>query len=216
MAAKLIAGTLERGGVLHVFGSGHSHMLGEELFNRRGGLVPVNPIVDRVGGSTENLPGYGKVLLEGHDLRPGEVLVVVSTTGVSVLPIEVALEAKARGLKVVAVTSRAYSRKMRQHHPSAKRLYDVADVVLDNLVPRGDTIAVVPGLPQPVGPSSSILGMALVNAVVVEAIALLAQVGFDPPIQMNREYHGAAEHNAAVRAKYRDRIRATHTAMLFW
>src|SRR5208283_623085 len=108
-AADLLATAIEKGGLVHVFGPGHSHIIAEEAFNRTGGLACINPIVDRTGGRAELVEGYAAAILEGHDLRPGEVLVISSNSGINPLPVEMALLARARGLGVVAITSLAFS-----------------------------------------------------------------------------------------------------------
>lgn len=111
-AADLLAPAIEEGGLVHVFGPGHSHIIAEEAFNRTGGLACINPIVDRTGGRAELVEGYAAAILEGHDLRQGEVMVVSSNSGVNPLPIEMALLARARGLAVVAITSLQFSRSL--------------------------------------------------------------------------------------------------------
>ena len=111
-AADLLAPAIEKGGLVHVFGPGHSHIIAEEAFNRTGGLACINPIVDRTGGRAELVEGYAAAILEGHDLRQGEVMVISSNSGINPLPVEMALLARARGLGVVAITSLAFSRSL--------------------------------------------------------------------------------------------------------
>ncbi len=125
-AAHSVFESLRADGVLHIFGSGHSHALAEEAYHRAGGLVPVNAIQEvfltpltsaGMSGQLERVPGLAKIILDGHDLRPGEVLMVISNSGINAVPIEAALEGKARGLTVIALTSLAHSRDV----PSRKR-----------------------------------------------------------------------------------------------
>ena len=145
-AADLLAPAIEEGGLVHVFGPGHSHIIAEEAFNRTGGLACINPIVDRTGGRAELVEGYAAAILEGHDLRQGEVMVVSSNCGVNPLPIEMALLARARGLAVVAITSLQFSRSLTARHTSGSHLFEVADVVLDNRCPEGDALVGVAGV----------------------------------------------------------------------
>ena len=117
-AADLLAPAIEKGGLVHVFGPGHSHIIAEEAFNRTGGLACINPIVDRTGGRSELVEGYAAAILEGHDLRQGEVMVVSSNSGVNPLPVEMALLAQERGLGVVAITSLQFSQSLMPRHSS--------------------------------------------------------------------------------------------------
>src|ERR671916_1560660 len=140
-AARLLAGSLdgeEPDRMIHVFGCGHSHLMAEEAFWRAGGLVPVHPILDPnlslLGGlrtsPLERLEGYARVLLTGEELRPGEVMVVFSNSGINAVPIEVALVAKEAGLRVVAVTSLAHSKGVEPRHSCGQRLFELADVAI--------------------------------------------------------------------------------------
>ena len=149
-AAELILNSLAEGGTLHVFGSGHAHLFAEELAYRAGGLAPVNPLVDYgytlMGGSAsrstrlERLEGYAIVQMQNYDLRTGEVLLAVSQSGINAGPVEAALFAKERDLHVVAVTSLAHSGNLPSRHSSGKRLFEIADVVIDTHVPMGDAL----------------------------------------------------------------------------
>ena len=134
--APLIGTSIAAGGVVHTFGSGHSELISREIIGRAGGLVCVTGIIDPTGGFIENLPGYGEKLVERYDrqyqLLPGETVIVISNSGKNASPIDVALYAKAKGLTVAALTCVAMSRDTPSQHPSGKRLFEVADHVLDN------------------------------------------------------------------------------------
>ncbi len=116
MAASWIANSLIDGGIVHLFGSGHSHMVAEEVFHRAGSLLPLNPMLDMnltlfglVNATLlERTSGYGKVIVGSHDIRAGEVVIVVSNSGVNPVPIEVALESRGKGARTVAITSAAH------------------------------------------------------------------------------------------------------------
>ncbi len=137
-AAEWITESLEAGGVFHAFGSGHSHIIAIEAHHRAGGLVPMQPINDPAEGKAERLEGYAAILLNQYDVREGEVLLISSNSGINAVPIEMALEAKARGLKVVAITSMAHTQAGSARHSSGKKLYQVADLVIDNCGIMGD------------------------------------------------------------------------------
>jgi len=209
-AAEKVAESLMKGGILHVFGSGHSAMIGKEFVQRAGGLVPVNLIADPTEGMAERVQGYGKVLFERYrkkyGLQAGEVLIVVSTSGRNPLPVEIAMEAKAQGLFTVAITSVEYSRLVPSRHPSGKRLFEIVDLTLDTCVPLGDALIEVPGLGQKAGPASTILGALLANMLVLQVIEEIIKQGGTPPILMSQNLDGADEHNQALEEKYRHRL----------
>lgn len=188
--AGWMADSIAEGGVVHLFGSGHSHMVAEEVFHRAGSLMPLNPMLDvnlTFLGSVnatllERNPGYARVVIGTHDIREGEVVIVISNSGVNPVPIEAVLEAKARGAKTVSITSDRHYAKAPSRHESGKRLADVADITLDTCVPWGDALVRLEGAEQPIGGVSSVAGLALINAVVVETTARLLEKGIDPPV----------------------------------
>ena len=212
--ADLMTQTILQGGMVHVFGAGHSHTLAEEMFARAGGLVPVNPILDpdmtALGGfmkssDLERLEGFGRVIFDHHDARPGEVVIVVSQSGKNAAPVEVALAARERGLGVIGITSLAHSRGVPAEHSSGKKLYEIADVVIDNRVPYGDAaIQIRAGLPR-VAPLSTVACAAICNSLVAETASRLALRGVDPPIWTSGNIPGGREANAAHVQRFRDR-----------
>lgn len=215
-AALAIFESLRTGGVFHVFGSGHSHALAEEAYHRAGGLVPVNAIQEvfltpltppGMSAQLERVTGLAKIILDGHDLRAGEVLMVVSSSGINAVPIEVALEGKARGLTLVALTSLSHSQGVPPRHPGGKRLFEVADVVLDNCGEPGDAAVSYQGLPGRVGPTSLLAGAYIINCLVCRVVELFLAKGLTPPVYLSANLPGGDEHNRALEAKYRGRIR---------
>jgi uncharacterized phosphosugar-binding protein len=215
-AAQALFASLRADGVWHVFGSGHSHALAEEAFHRAGGLVPVNAIQEvfltpltppAVSGQLERVPGVAKVLLDGHDLRPGEVLMVISNSGINAVPVEMALEGKARGLTVMALTALAHSRRMTSRHPSGKRLFEIADIVLDNCGAPGDGAVAYDGMPGWVAPTSLLAGSYIINSLVCRVVELFLADGLAPPVYISANVPEGDEHNHSLEAKYRGRIR---------
>ncbi len=215
-AAGTIADTIAKGGVLHLFGTGHSHMLGEELFYRAGGLVPVNMIFEPglmlhqgAAKSTrlEKLPGYAKLILEEADTRAGEPIIIISNSGINEVPVEMALEAKAQGLVVIALSSLATATAALPRHASGKKLFEVADICLDNCVTPGDAALELPGLAQKVGPVSTLLGGLILNVLIIRVIERLIEAGQVPPVFMSSNLPGGPEHNEKVMARYRQRIK---------
>jgi len=189
-AAQWMADTIERRQVVHLFGSGHSHMIAEEVFHRAGSLIPLNPMLDpnltlfgMVNATLlERTPGYGKVIVGTHDIREGEVVIVASNSGVNPVPIEVVLESKKIGARSVAITSDEYYRDAPSRHESGKRLANVADLTIDTRVPKGDALVPIPGVEIPAGGASTVIGVTIINALVVETAAQLQQRGIKPPL----------------------------------
>ena len=208
--AQIIANSLLQGGVLHVFGCGHSAMVGKEVTHRAGGLVPVNLIPDPTDGLAERVEGYGKVLLDAYarkyGLYPGEVIIVVSTSGRNPVPIEIAMEAKVRGLFTIGIVSLEYAQQSHSRHHSGKRLFEVVDLVLDNCVPPGDAIVEVKELGQKAGASSTIAGALLVNMLMLRVIEEIYRRGGTPPILKSQNLEGADEYNQRLLEAYRGRL----------
>lgn len=190
-AAELIANSIAGGGLLFALGTGHSYYLAGEAFARAGGLWPVQMIacsnLSMVDGSarssrTERLEGYAACILADYDMRAGDVLLAISNSGRNAVPLEACLYARERGLKTIALTNVAHSQAESSRHSSGKRLAEVADIVLDNCGVHGDSAVSLPGLPYAVGPTSTVTGALLVNAMITQVVANLIDRGIEPPI----------------------------------
>ncbi len=190
-AGKVIADAIAQGGTLHIFGTGHSHVLAEELYVRAGGLVHVNAILEPSlmlhedparATELERQEGLAAEILVRHEMRAVDVLIVASNSGRNPVPIEMALLAKERGLVVIALTSLAHSQAVASRHSSGRHLFEVADVVLDNGGDVGDAMLEVEGLPTKACPTSTVIGAAILNAVVAVIIEELLCMGVVPPI----------------------------------
>jgi uncharacterized phosphosugar-binding protein len=213
--AGRIADSIAEGGVLHIFGSGHSHMIAEDTFHRAGGLACINAMLEEslmeinVGRATtlERLSGYGELLLSGYSLKPGEVIVVISNSGINAVPIEIALECKKRGLYVVALTNMDHTLKVESRHSGKKRLYEVVDEVLDNCGVVGDATIQLEGLPHKVGPTSTISGIIIIQDLINEIIIDLLQRGITPPVFISANCDGGDEQNRSLEERYRKRVR---------
>jgi uncharacterized phosphosugar-binding protein len=214
-AAGMIAACIGAGGVVHVFGSGHSHMMAEEVFHRAGGLFAFNAMLDvnltsfgtLKAGMVERTEGYAPVILDSFDVRPGEVVIVVSNSGINPVPIELAIEAGKRGAKTIAVTSAANYTAAKSRHSSGKKLADVADLTVDSRVPVGDAILTFDGLDAPVAAVSTALGAALMNAIVAQTTEALLAAGQRPPVIVSMNVPGGDERNAELAARYGPRLR---------
>jgi uncharacterized phosphosugar-binding protein len=215
-AAQRIFRSLAEDGVLHIFGSGHSHAVAEEAFHRAGGLVPVNIIQEAFltpltspakSGRLERLPGIAGVLLDAADVRAGELLVVISNSGINAVPVEMAEGAKSRGLAVVAITSLAHAQSMASRAPSRQRLFEVADLVIDNCGLPGDGAVSYGGVAARVGPTSLLAGSYIINSLTCRIVERFLAAGMAPPVYASANVPGGDEHNRALEAKYRARIK---------
>jgi uncharacterized phosphosugar-binding protein len=195
--ADLCADAIAAGGLVHLFGTGHSRIPVEEMFPRYGSYPGFNPIVElsmtfhtqvvgpngqRQAMFIERTSGLAAAILANFELRPTDVMIVFSASGLSAVPIEMALGARERGLSVVvAVTSVAQSRAGEPTHP-AGRLLDVADVVLDLGTPPADALVEIAGLETPVAPGSTLAAVALVNEIKAQTAHRLVERDAMPPV----------------------------------
>jgi uncharacterized phosphosugar-binding protein len=205
----VIGESLARGGVLHLFGSGHSDIIARELVGRAGGLVCISGIPDVTGGFIENLAGYGTKVAERYDrqhgLLPGETIIVISNSGKNSSPLEVALYAKAKGLHVVGLTCVEMARSAATVHPGGKKLHELADHVLDNCgVPGDAVVAVTPGVMA--GPTSTFVGATLLNLLSLEVVDWLKAGGHPLPVLRSQNLPGAIEYNRELAKKYKGRL----------
>lgn len=214
-AADMIADCIAAGGLLHVFGCGHSQILAEEIFYRAGGLVPINAMLElplslqEASKSTffERLEGYARVIFDNYQTSPREVIIIISTSGRNAVPVEMAMAAKERGLKVISLTSLAYSQGVDSRHPSGKKLYELADIVLDNGAILGDAAIEVAGVPYKVGPTSAVVGIAILWALVIEVVNMLVERGVEPPVWLAANVPGGDDVVAEYMREYRHRIK---------
>ena len=204
-AAEIVGTTVQAGGYVHTFGSGHSGTIAKEAHGRAGSLAPVNIILDPNEGITEQIEGYGARLMDTYHLAPPDCLFVISNSGRNPLPIEVALAGKNAGLPVIAITALAYTKQVTSRHSCGKRLFELADVVLDNAGQLGDACVQLEGTPLAVGPTSTITGAYLMNCVMIEAVQWLLDRGVDPPIFRSANLDGSAAHNLALRNQHLSR-----------
>ncbi|OYN84068.1 sugar isomerase domain-containing protein [Parenemella sanctibonifatiensis] len=212
-AAHLIADSLQRGEVLHVFGSGHSMLPAIDATFRAGGLAPVNLLHDpglapweptRVS-RVERLPGYGNAIADLQDLRAGEVVVIVSNSGINPVPVQLAERVRRDGLTVVAITSRPHSEASASRHPEGLKLIDVADIVIDTHAPEGDvTFTLDDGTET--GPVSTILATTLIHSLTIAAMAELAGRGVRLPVLRSMNRADGDESNEAVIEPFRARL----------
>lgn len=220
-AAEVLAECVAAGRLIHVFGTGgHSYMAGEEMFYRAGGLQPVNAILEQgvslAAGATrttavERTPGYARAVLDAYRVAKDEALVLVNVNGINSLTIETALECKKRGLTVIALTSKEFSRNVPpgtpSRHPSNKNLFELGDIVIDLHVPAGDAVLTLPGVGPKVSASSTVAVAFVINSLQAETAAVLAERGIEPPIWKSGNMPGGDEHGEVFIRKNIPRIK---------
>lgn len=215
-AAQVVATAIETDHLVYAFGASHAGILAQEVFYRAGGLVPVNPMLPpglttdvrpvTLTSQLERLPGFGAQIIAASPVGAGDVLIVHSVSGRNAAAVEVAQGGRDRGAFVIAVTSLAYSGAVQARAAGQPRLFEVADMVLDNHAPIGDVLIELPGLPQRAGASSTVTGAALLNAVMVRAAELLLQRTGDAPVFLSANLDGGDAHNQRWLEHYRGRL----------
>lgn len=214
-AAELIAQAVIDGHTFYAWGGPHSSLPVQDIFWRAGGLALVNQLITP-GLSLENGPVYltsfyeraegaGAAYFSQVGAEAGDVILLVSTSGRNAFPIEMAMAAREAGLKVIGLTSLAYSNSVPSRHPSGKKMYDYCDIIIDNLTAPGDAILEDDHLPQKVGPTSGWMGCLVLQALMAETAERLANKGMVPPIYYALNLDGSQDYVA-----YIDRLRKEH------
>ena len=221
-AADLCATAIGSGGLVHLFGTGHSRIPLEEMFPRYGSYPGFHPIAElsmtfhtQVAGANgqrqamfiERMEGLAEVILANFQFGPSDVMIVFSASGLTAVPIEMAMGSKARGLPVVAVTSVAQSMARPPDHPTGTRLLDHADIVIDLCTPAGDALVRLDGLDTPIGPGSTVANAAIVNEIKVQTAARLQAEGALPPVLTSAAVVGPERSAALFEAAYREHAR---------
>lgn len=217
-AANILSSSLLAGGVVHVFGTGHSRAFAMEMSGRAGGLVPFHAMTledlafrgkrameEVLDPTLERDPEVARELLGLYDVRQEDAFIVVSNSGRNGSTVEMALTAKELGLPSVAVTSLAHTRQVTSRHPSGKRLFEVADVVIDNGGPFGDAVLEVDGGIR-LCAVSSITGAFIAQALTAEIARRYVDAGEDLPVLVSANVDGSDERNALLRQRYEGRI----------
>jgi uncharacterized phosphosugar-binding protein len=214
-AGEWLGEALANGKFLYAFGTGHSHLLAEETFYRAGGLATACPILDdrlmlhkEAIDATylEREEGYAAKLLDIYPVEPGDVLIVASNSGRNAVPIEMALEGKARGMRTVAIMNVAHAKIWGSRHKSGKTLGQVADLCIDNGGIPGDACVPLDGFDQLVGSPSTSTGAMIVNMIIVAGIENALKRGATPEVFVSSNSNGDG-HNEALLQKYRSKVR---------
>jgi uncharacterized phosphosugar-binding protein len=217
-AADILVQAVEKDALIHIGGAGgHSQIPAMEMFYRAGGLANVSIIFGPGLGlfdgkpCLERVPGMGGATMAYHDVRPEDVVIIVNYYGMNAATIDLALAAKARGCRVIGITSTAFSRKtpknFRARHPSRKNLGDVVDLVLDTHTSAEEQVVPVPGFPQKVGVASSLAGCYIAQLLTIRTVEKALQRGLKPPVWMCANLPGGDEENDGHLKKYIPRMR---------
>ena len=213
-AARRIADCFRSGGMLYTFGTGHGHLLALEIFYRAGGMARVCPIMDEklmlhvsAAGSTleERKENWVDILLERYPIKAGDVLISISNSGRNAVPVLLAKEAQKRGAYVIALTSMQHTSAVTSRNSLNLRLFETADLVLDNGGVLGDaSVAFTDG--SMVGPTSTAVGAAILQAIVCRVKELALEEGFEADFYKSSNVDGGDEWNDRLIERYRDII----------
>ncbi|THA73229.1 sugar isomerase domain-containing protein [Streptomyces sp. A0642] len=220
-AGDVIADAVVAGGRLFAFGAGHSSLAAQDVVYRAGGLALMNVLavpgtlgVDvmpaTLGSALERVDGLAGAVLDSSPATSGDVLVIISLSGRNALPVEMALNARALGLKVIGVTSVAYAEGTRSRHSSGGFLRDHCDIVLDSKISIGDAELDVEGIEAPFAPASTVVTSAIMQAMMAAAAEGLLERGVEPPLLRSGNVDGGHEWNGRVMTEYADRIFYRH------
>lgn len=214
--AQKLADAALSGHNIFAFGCSHAGLLALELYYRTGGMALVNPVrapglcldIDpaTMTSQMERLPDYGRVIIDNQPLGEGDVIIIHSVSGRNTVTVDAAMRAREKGAFVIALTNMQTTTALKSRHPSGKNLYEVSDLVLDNCGCLGDGSLDVPGVMEKVGPTSTAVGAAMLNAMMAQAVELIAAAGGVVPVFVSANLEGGDEHNKNMLAKYKDHI----------
>ena len=210
-ASEILSDSLANGGLIHTFGTGHSHLLAEEIFYRAGGLAAIYPVLDErlmlhkevvTASQAERLPNLASELIQSHPIADGDVVIVISNSGGNQVIIDFVTESKNCGAKVIALTSLRHATSSSARSNSSEKIHQLADLVLDNCGEVGDASIRIPGATAPLGPTSTIGGSAILHAIVIGAVTNLVREGVAHEIFLSSNLKGGDENNQAIFDKF--------------
>lgn len=220
-AANRLAAQIAADRLIHIYGpGGHSNLASQEVFFRAGGLMHIAAILDEGtllssgalrSMAMERTPGYGALVIRDRELGPDDVLILVNAYGINAALIDAALEARARGVFTISVSSKRHADQTAPdhpaRHPSKKNLHDITDIAIDSGVPIGDALMELPGMGEKVGASSTFANAIALNCLVMRTIAKLIDDGIEPPVWRSGNAPGGDEANARFLHRFRNRVR---------
>lgn len=205
-AANAVAQCIKDGGIVQAWGSGHSAAGAMEVAHRAGGFIPTKRLMEPSNGQYEGVEGVGTVFMKKVDVRPGDVVFIISNSGRNPLCLDIALSCKAKGGKIIAVTALDASKDLKPKHSCGKNLYEVSDIVLDNRVPEGDSCIDLDGFDGKVCGMSMITTSVLIQAVMYRAMEILVASGITPPVYKSQNIDGGREFNENLEKQYIERL----------
>ena len=215
-AGAIVAETVMRNGFVYTFGTGHSHMMAEELFYRAGGLARVYPILEDAlmlhngaikSTEMERLEEYAELILERYECNENDCLIIASNSGRNTVSIDMVKAAHKRGMKVIGLTNLLHSKAQQSRHVSGRKLYQIGDVVLDNQGCLGDASVYIPEIDRNIAATSTSLGAMLLHAVVISAVELMIEKGHIPEVFSSSNLDEGDEINDKILAKYRSLVK---------
>lgn len=222
LAAQWFAQTILKDRMVHVFGSGHSRIMVEEMWPRYGSFTGFNPMVELsltfhngVVGSNgqrqamflENVPGLAARIIRNYNISEADCALVISSSGCNVVPIEMAEVFQSKGVKVVSILTKTHSEANVSKRSDGKKLSDFSDLILDTGAPNGDAMISVPGLDTPVSPGSTIGGVMIVNAIKAEVARILTESGHPPKVLSSASIVGASRSIELFESAYDEHAR---------
>lgn len=212
-AGKMIADAVENGGAVHICDSGH--IINSELVERGGGLMlykafnykldvtdPVRPRDDK--GKNKSMEGLAEYALRASNVLPGDVMIMGSVSGKSLKMVDLAIEAKKMGVKLIVLTSIGYSLEVKSEHSSGKRLFELGDVVLDNCAPAGEAMMDIEGLEPRICAASGLTGAFIMWSITTVVIEELLAKGITPSVFKSHNFPGGADFNLELREIYKN------------
>jgi len=215
-ASIMIAQTISNEGLIHIFGTGHSHIFGEEAFYRAGGLACVNPILEpslmlhagaMKSSALEDLDGYAEKIFNHIQPDRSDIFIIFSNSGVNYVPVQMAIKVKEAGIPLIGIGSKKYSEYLKTNK-NRTSLSDISDIFIDNYAEIGDASLTIPGLDQKIAPTSTVAGTLILNLILANAsLYLVNQEKMFPPIFVSGNLPEGKKRNNVLSNQYRKRVR---------
>ena len=215
-SGSIVADTVMNEGFVYTFGTGHSHMMAEELFYRAGGLARVYPILEEAlmlhngamkSTDMERLDGYATLMLDRYPCTEKDCLIIASNSGRNAVNIEMVDAAHKKGMKVIALTNLTHSKAQASRHHSGKKLYQIADVVLDNQGCLGDASVYVSEISRNIAATSTSIGAIILHLVVISAVEQMIEKGYIPEVFSSSNLDEGDEINHLILEKYKGLVK---------